>query len=155
MKFVDTYDVNIGDSVWTMGLSTCMFLCLHTKTAIIGWHFGAENMNGHNMKRVSCLLHSATTVTKAYLVPGIDREKDLSLKQTSRTMRYRPGTIPTQSRDWLLHFLAQFAWFRQLQILNPVQHYKEIVTFDSVGCKYTRDDALFDKMCIQDADTMI
>jgi hypothetical protein len=111
-------------------------------------------MNGHNMKRVSCLLHSATTVTKGYLVPGIDREKDLSLKRTSRTMRHRPGTIPTQSRDWLLHVLAQFAWFSQVQILNPVQHYKVIVTFDSEGCKYTRDDALFDKMCIQDAGTM-
>lgn len=154
MKFVHTYDVNIGNSVWTMGLSTCMFLCLQTKTAIIGWHFGAENMIGLNMNRVSCLLHSATDVTKVYLVPGIDREKDLSLKRTSRTMQYRPGTIPTRSRDWLLHFLTQFAWSSQLQILKPVQHYKEIVTFGSEGCKYTRNDAIFDNMCIQDAGTM-
>ena len=57
MKFVDTYNINVDnkDGIFTMGLSTCMFLCIKTTKSIIGWHYGAENMNELNMKRINCL----------------------------------------------------------------------------------------------------
>ena len=74
MKFVDTYNINVDnkDGIFTMGLSTCMFMYKTTKS-IIGWHFGAENMNGLNIKRIKCLLNTIKDddVIKVYLVPGV------------------------------------------------------------------------------------
>jgi hypothetical protein len=60
MKFVDTYNINIGDNngIFTMGLSTCIFLFIKTTKSIIGWHFGEKNMKGLNMERINCLLNT-------------------------------------------------------------------------------------------------
>lgn len=154
MAFVHTYDVHIGKSVWTMGLSTCIFVCIRTENAVIGWHFGAENMKGVNMNRISCLLHLQTNIKEVYLIPGVDRQNDLTLKQSSRTMRYRPDTDPAASRDWLFTYLASFSWSNQIKILAPPRHYKEIVIVSLDSILYKRNDAVFNAMCIEDAETM-
>ena len=85
MKLVNTYDIDIvgNGEITTMGLSTCMCLCIITKHGIIMWHYGILNKtNGLNMKRVSTLLNTIKNedVIHVYLIPGIDRNKDLSLK---------------------------------------------------------------------------
>ena len=158
MKFVDTYNINVDnkDGIFTMGLSTCMFLCIKTTKSIIGWHYGAENMNELNMKRINCLLKTIKDddVIKVYLVPGVDRDKNLIIKKDCRTMKYRQNTNPTESRDWFFNFLKIFKWSEKLEVLEHVKHYKEIVIFNRDGYNYGRDDVYFDKMCNQDADKM-
>jgi hypothetical protein len=162
MRFVNTYDVNISansdtSGIWTMGLSTCTFLCIKTKKTIIGWHFGADNMTGLNMMRINCLLNSIhdKDVLRVYLVPGIDRDEELAIKKTSRTVKYRPDTVLTRSRDWLLNYIKIFNWSYKLEVLGHVHHRKELVVFNRQGYTYGRNDDFHDKLCIQDAETMI
>ena len=158
MKFVNTYDINIDNiGVWTMGLSTCMFIGIKTTKSFIGWHYGAENMYGLNMKRILCLLKTIKDedVLRVYLIPGADRDKDLSLTKDCRTMKYRPNTIPTESRDWLFNFMRIYNWWDKLETLEPVEDYKEIVKINRIGYEHGRNDELHDMMCIQDAEKMI
>ena len=163
MKLVNTYDIDIvgNGEITTMGLSTCMCLCIITKHGIIMWHYGILNKtNGLNMKRVSTLLNTIKNedVIHVYLIPGIDRNKDLSLKSNCRTMLYRPNTNPTESRDWFLSFMEKYPWFTNLQVLNNVEHFKEFVIFhkngNEYGYKYGRDESLFDSLCIIDSEQM-
>ena len=81
MRFVHTYNININDKrgVYTMGLSTCMFLCIKPTNSTIGWHFGAENMIGYNMDRITSVLDiiKPEDVLKVYLIPGVDRDNNL------------------------------------------------------------------------------
>jgi hypothetical protein len=159
MKFVDTYNINIGDNngIFTMGLSTCMFLCIKTTKSIIGWHFGEKNMKGLNMERINCLLNTIKEkdVIKVFLVPGIDRDNSLAIKKDCRTMKYRLNTNPIKSRDWFLNFIKSYKWSNKLKILEHVKHYKEIVVFNGNGYNYGRDDVYFDKMCKHNAEKMI
>ncbi len=163
MKFVDTYNIDmIGNGkIFTMGLSTCICLCVVTKNGIIMWHYGICNTTGLNMNRVSALLNTIQNkdVIRVYIIPGIDRNVDLSLKANCRTMLYRPNTNPTESLNWLMSFMAKYSWFSRLEILEHVAHYKEIVIFHKIdneyGYNYDRDDNFFDSLCILDSEQMI
>ena len=114
------------------------------------------------MSRVKCLLDTIQLldVIKVFLVPGVDRNKDLSLKADCRTMVYRPGTNPERSRNWFMAFIQSYRWSQSLEILPPVNHYKELVVFEKdetkqYACTYGRDDDFFDSVCIVDAEKMI
>lgn len=88
-----------------------------------------------------------------FLVPGEDREaKSLALKSTCRTMRQMPWTDPSASRDLVMGFLKEFDWFEKLQIMPPVQSYKEFVVFDMAHHRpYTfSDPSMFDEGCTFD-----
>jgi len=159
MQFVHTYDIGIvaDGNIATMGLSTCMCLCIITKRGVILWHYGATNIRGVNMNRITALLNTIKTedIIRVYLVPGVDRNKDLSLKTDCRTMQYRPNTNPYESRDWLFSFLQKYTWNKKLEVINHVKHFKEIVVFNKEGVKYGRDDTFFDRMCVCNAEKMI
>ena len=110
MKAVYTGDINIdADGVWTTGLSTCMFLCIQTSDAYVGWHFADANTNGDNMRRVHAILRTLKEVQHIFLVPGVDRDENYALKAACRTMRYRPGTDPHKSRDFFLQVLRSYS----------------------------------------------
>lgn len=164
MKLVNTADIGIigKGKIFTMGLSTCMCFVVITKKCIIMWHFSSQNVNGVNMVRVKSLLDTIklSDVIKVFLVPGVDRNKDLSLKFDCRTMMYRPNTNPEQSRNWFMNFIQSYSWTTNLEILQHVDHYKELVVFEMdeskrYGYTYGRDDNFFDNMCILDADKMV
>ena len=163
MKFVHAYNIDMvgNGKIFTMGLSTCMCLCVVTKNGIIMWHYGIPNTTGLNMKRVSALFNTIQNkdVIRVYMVPGTDRNTDLSLKANCRTMLYRPNTNPTESRDWFMSFMAKYPWFSRLELLEHVAHYKELVVFHKTnkehGYNYGRDDNFFDSLCVLDAEQMI
>ena len=163
MKIVHAYNIDIigNGKIFTMGLSTCMCLCVVTKKGIIMWHYGIPNTTGLNMNRVSSLLNTIQNkdVIRVYIIPGIDRNTDLSLKTNCRTMLYRPNTNPTESRDWFMSFMAKYPWFSRLELLERVAHYKELVIFHKTdkehGYNYGRDDVFFDSLCVLDAEQMI
>lgn len=128
------------------------------------WHFSSENINGDNIAKVKCLLNTIkkSDVIKVFLIPGIDRNKDLSLKSDCRTMIYRPDTNPEYSRNWLMTFIESYSWSKSLEILPNVNHYKELIIFEKdetrkINFNYTygRDDEFFDSMCTLDAEKMI
>ena len=163
MKLVHAFDIDMvgNGEIVTMGLSTCMCLCVVTNKGIIMWHYGILNKTkGMNMNRVSALLNTIQDkdVIRVYLVPGIDRNADLSLKPDSRTMMHRPNTDPTASRNWFVSFMAKYPWFSRVQVLEHVAHYKELVVFHKTdkqhGYNYGRDDAFFDRLCVLDAEQM-
>ena len=164
MKLVDSADIGIigKGKIFTMGLSTCMCFVVITLKAVIMWHFSSQNINGVNMARVKCLLDTIQSpdVIKVFLVPGVDRNQDLSLKADCRTMVYRPATNPERSRNWFMAFIQSYHWAKGLEILPPVNHYKELVVFERDETKqyaytYGRDDDFFDSICIVDAEKMI
>lgn len=165
MKLVNTSDIDIINKgeIFTMGLSTCMCFVVITKKSIIMWHFSSENIYGYNMSKIKCLLDSIkiSDVKKVFLVPGIDRNKDLSLKSDCRTMIYRPNTNPEYSRNWFMTFIKSYSWTKSLEILPNVEHYKELIVFEkdeskkiNFGYKYGRNDDFFDKTCSLDAEEM-
>ena len=95
-------------------------------------------------------------VIRVYIIPGIDRNIDLSLKANCHTMLCRPNTNPTESRDWLMSFMSKYPWFSRLKLLEHVAHYKEIVIFHKTdkehGYNYGRDDNFFDSLCVLDSE---
>ena len=166
MKFVNSADIDIiGEGkIFTMGLSTCMCFVVITKKCIIMWHFSSQNINGDNMVRVKVLLNTIKSedVEKVFLVPGIDRNKDLSLKADCRTMIYRPNTNPEYSRNWFMDFIKSYSWAKNLEILPSVKHYKELIIFKKNNTKkinfsyiYKRNDKIHDSMCLLDAEKMV
>ncbi len=164
MKLVPTHQIDIvaDGPIGTIGLSTCMCLCIVTKNAAILWHYGILNKTqGTNMKRILALLSTIRDddVLHVYLVPGADRDRDLALRPDCRTMRCRPNTSRTDSRDWFMNLLKDYSWSSRLQILEQVAHYKEFVVFNKTNnkCLYScgRNDAIFDKICVVDAESMV
>jgi|LakMenE18May11ns_1017448.scaffolds.fasta_scaffold9188949_1 hypothetical protein len=166
MKLVHSADIGIisEGKIFTMGLSTCMCFVVITKKCIIMWHFSSQNINGVNMARVKGLLDTIKLpdIIKVFLVPGIDRNEDLSLKADCRTMVYRPDTNPEHSRNWFMAFIQSYSWAKSLEILPHVNHYKELVIFEKDETKkinfaytYGRNDDFHDSMCILDAEKMI
>ena len=76
-------------------------------------------------------------------------------------MIYRPNTNPDYSRNWFMTFIKSYSWTKSLEILPNVQHYKELIIFEkdetkkiNFGYTYARNDDLFDKLCILDAEEM-
>ena len=99
---------------------------------------------------------------RVFLVPGIDRNKDLSLKADCRTMIYRPNTNPEYLRNWFMDFIKSYSWAKNLEILPSVEHYKELIIFEkdktkkiNFGYKYGRNDNFFDRTCVLNAEKMV
>lgn len=139
----------------TLGMSTCIFLCIVTTLNIIGWHYSATNMHGDRMHAVQQALGSVRdeAVQHVYLVAGVDRDPNtLAILPDSRQMRELPETNPDESRDWFVAYLQQYPWMRRVEQLHNVTHYKEIVQFHKGGYEYIRDDTFFDTICTFDAE---
>lgn len=159
--FCHTGDVQAHSThVWTAGLHTCMFLCVHTRFGYIGWHFNSDNMEyGTNMKRIDTLLSGikTTDVRGGFLVPGHSRDTStLALKPDCRTLRLRPATDPTKSRDFLLTYLKQFPWFQRIIIWRrPLDDPKDIVCLRGFELQICDGTAFHRDNCIADAASMI
>jgi hypothetical protein len=85
-----------------------------------------------------------------FIIPGEDRiDGTLNLKPTCRTMRIFPCTDPTYSRTRIFDVLQEFDWFNDLEILAPVNSYKDFVGFDMAHKRpFTYSNTqLFDEGC--------
>ena len=132
----------------TSGLNTCIFVVIKTRTQMIGWHASA-----------TCPLRPAQTLFRSvrkedfvsgFIVPGEDRiGGTLNLKPTCRTMRLFPRNDPTYSRTRIFDVLQEFDWFNDLEILAPVNSYKDFVVFDMAHKRPFADSntQLFDEGC--------
>jgi len=90
-----------------------------------------------------------------FIIPGEDRTAGtLDLKPTCRTMRVMPFTDPTRSRRMIVEFLKTFEWYERLEVMPPVESYKDFVVFDMVHKRpYSFSDvARFDQGCVFDGD---
>jgi len=158
---IPTGDIGIDKKkIWTTGLGTCIFLCIRTKNCYIGWHFAADyNMYNVNMDRVKAVLDSVKDVIDVFLVKGSDRDDDFKLKSDCRTLQYRPAmrNLTTLSRSFLMEYLDQYPWFKQVIFVKSVKYYKEFISFgDGLPKPITlRNDELFDDICIVDGGKMI
>jgi hypothetical protein len=155
---VCTGDINVDpDGVWTTGLNTCIFLCIETSNGYIGWHFSSENADGLNMRRVHAILSTITGVKHAYIVPGVDRNEDMSLKATSRTMRLKPHIDPYKSRDFFLGVLRHYSLLDVARQSTGLNHYKQFVFFGKEyrAPAFGRDDAAFDSGCVRDGEKQV
>jgi len=153
-RAVFTGDIAIDtDAVYTCGMNTCMFLCISTKKYVIGWHFSWENTQGLNMLRVRHLLDTVKDVQNVCLIPGADRQIDLSLNPECRTMREHPNVDPQFSAEYFIDFISQYEWADNVRVCWPINHYKEFVRFDRKDGRpcIARNDEAFDKMCYYDA----
>ena len=147
--------------VITTGLNTCIFIVVATTKNIIAWHAASTNMPGQAQEDVTqnvrlCLEQvdkKGHEFVRGYIIPGVDRKKDLDLKPDCRTMIAHPWTDPTASNRFIKGVLTQFKWSTKLEVLPPPNHYKDFVVFDSGHLKpFTfSDTALFDSGCEFDA----
>ena len=135
----------------TTRMNTCIFVVIKTKTQMIGWHASANKPAGP----AESLFQSVKKedFVSGFIIPGEDRiEGTLNLKPTCRTMRELPWTDPEVSRRRIFSVLRRFAWFDKLEILAPVNIYKDFVVFDMVHRRpftYSNTE-LFDQGCAFD-----
>jgi len=139
--------------IWTTGLNTCIFLCIKTKKCYIGWHFNYCNTRGVNMNRIKFILDSIkkNEFIEGYIIPGEDRNKDLSLKPNCKTMKMNKQTNPFESRNYFLYILKKYKWYKKISHKNPVKSYKHFIMLDKDGLKKAQNDNLFNENCILDA----
>lgn len=138
--------------VITTGMNTCFFVAVKTKKEIIGWHASLQSDFSAARRKFKSIAKSE--FVSAFLVPGEDRDPEtLDLKPTCRQMRLIPFTDPSISRRTILDFLEQFDWYAFLEVMPPVNSYKDFVVFDMVHKQpHTfSDEAQFDEGCAFDA----
>ena len=134
-KLAETGQLLIVDArsyVLTTGLNTCFFIVVQTEGPTLAWHAK------HDPSALSLLRKEFKKVGSTYgrfirgfIVPGVDRDGNLNLKPTSRTMRELGAfTDPAASKSFLLGFLAEFDWAKQLVTVAPPRHYKDFVVVD-------------------------
>lgn len=93
---------------------------------------------------------SMSDFVSGFIVPGEDRQVGtLDLKPTCRTMQLMPMTDPSRSRRRIQEFLNEFEWYKSLEVLPPVESYKDFVVFDMVHKRpfSFSDVAQFDQGC--------
>lgn len=118
--------------VFTTGLNTCFFVVVQTEGATLAWHAK------HDPSALSQLRKEFKKVGSTYgrfirgfIIPGVDRDDNLNLKPTSRTMRELGAFLdPAASKNFLMGFLAEFDWAKQLVTVAPPRHYKDFVFVD-------------------------
>jgi hypothetical protein len=152
---VETGKVMVNPSqLITTGLNTCIYVVIKTKTrGMIGWH--ASIASDHGMSRARSLFSDIpkNDFVSGFIIPGEDRIKgSLHLKPSCRTMRVMPWTDPTSSKTKILSTLQDFDWYDRLEILAPVQSYKDFVVFDMAHKRpYVFSNThLFDEGCTFD-----
>lgn len=70
---------------------------------------------------------------RGFIIPGVDRDEHLNLKQTCRTMRTfgHMGLDPSESKKFIMgQVLGEFEWADRLARLAPPSHYKDFVVVD-------------------------
>jgi hypothetical protein len=138
--------------VMTTGMNTCMFVVIQTTRECIGWHASLGSI-GQTAIRTKLGSITKADFVSGYIIPGEDRQEgSLDLKPNCRTMQDMPWTDPTHSRRRILGFLDNFIFSESLQVLPPVQSYKDFVVFDTSHRRpYAfQDVALFDQGCVYD-----
>jgi hypothetical protein len=136
----------------TTGLNTCIFVVIKTRTQMIGWHASIDS----GMSAARSLFSSVPKddFVSGFIIPEEDRiEGSLNLKPSCRTMKVMPWTDPTRSKTEILTLLQKFDWYESLEILAPVQSYKDFIVFDMVHERpYVFSNThLFDQGCTFDA----
>lgn len=133
----------------TTGMNTCIFVVIKTNTVgMIGWHASIDS--GMGEARSLLLSVRKEDFVSGFIVPGEDRiEGTLDLKPTCRTMKAMPWTDPARSRRAIFNLLRECTWFDCLEILPPVNSYKDFVVFDMVHKRpYTFSNTqMFDQGC--------
>jgi hypothetical protein len=155
-NFVNTGNVQVHPTrLVTCGLNTCIFVCIQTEKGLIGWHASSDNMKGFNMKRITTILNTVTSknFNRGFIVPGVDRTKDLLLKRDCRTLKVFPETNVAASRDFLFNVLSTYSWGSKLRCLpGLVKNYKHLVYVDAdESFPYVfADESFHDNACIVD-----
>jgi hypothetical protein len=119
---------------------------------MLGWHASIDG----GMSTARSLLSTVpmTVFVSGFIIPGEDRiEGSLHLKASCRTMRVMPWTDPTRSKTKILALLQEFDWYTRLEVLAPVQSYKDFVVFDMMHKRphVFSNTRLFDQGCSFDA----
>lgn len=138
--------------VITTGMNTCMFILVKTTCEVIGWHASLESNQSLVRKKLNSIFKSE--FVSGFIIPGEDRkEGTLDLKPTCRTLMAMPWTDPTHSRRFILDLLKGFEFYESLQVMPPVNSYKDFVVFDMCHKRpYSFSDvAQFDQGCTFDA----
>ena len=147
-------NVNIHKThIWTTGLNTCIFLCIRTKHCYIGWHFNEINCRGDNMNRINGILNSIkkNEFIEGYIIPGCDRNRNLSLKSDCFTVKCNPQIDRLESGNYFISKLKKFKWFKKLKKFPPVKSYKHFIILNKNGFGWWENDKEFDKGCVFDA----
>eukprot|EP00956_Cyclotella_meneghiniana_P011717 scaffold16494_cov83-Cyclotella_meneghiniana.AAC.6 len=146
------------DTAITTGLNTCMFLVVQTKLVTIAWHAMGPR-DTHNVEEIKRVFRGVGkkygAFERGFIIPGVDRDKDLNLKPTCRTMRTFGSAIdPRESKEFVLGLLKEFDWADKLIRLTPPSSYKDFVVVD----RYHKlpwafsDVSKFDEGCVIDAE---
>jgi len=136
----------------TTGMNTCIFVVVKTTDEVIGWHASLESITPEIRMKLSSI--SKSEFVSGFIIPGEDRTaRTLDLKLTCRTMQLLPINDPTYSRRRILGFLQEFEYYESLQVMPPIESYKDFVVFDMCHKRpYSFSDvAQFDRGCAYDA----
>jgi hypothetical protein len=150
----------IADSrsyVLTTGLNTCMFVVVQTQGPTLAWH--AKPCHPKDTISIRSEFQKVGSTygrfIRGFIIPGVDRDSNLNLKPTCRTMREFGEFIdPTESKKFILGLLSRFEWASQLVTVRPPNHYKDFVVVDpNHDMPFAFSDiALFNKGCVFDAE---
>ena len=149
-----------NDRIFTCGLNTCVFVAIRTQRGqLIGWHASSQNMvpGDEAMAEVDWLFASIKRnkdVERCFIVPGVDRAADMTLKPDCRQMREIPGTEPRESWTFYSGVLQRYNLLQHAEFLPPPGSYKDFIVFDRTHeTPYTvHDPAAFDRNCGYDGE---
>ena len=103
--------------LYTVGLNTCIFVVVQTSKCTIAWHskheFDQDKVNSirDTFKKIGTDAYGE--FERGFIIPGVDRDKTLSLKPSSRTMRLHGAILdPNESKNFILGLLNSFDWAR-------------------------------------------
>jgi hypothetical protein len=124
-------------------MNTCMLVVVKTANAgLIGWHASVQYDTGgvfsHKLARIKKAFDSIKMedLISGFIVPGDEREANtLDLKRTCKSMRARPWGDNTKSRKFIMSFLNTCVWGSCLEIMEPVESYRDFVVFDTLHTK--------------------
>ena len=149
--------------VITTGLNTCIFIVVNTEKCTLAWHASLRSTNGksvfhsniinkfHNeFKKVG---NEYGKFKRGFIIPGVDRDENLNLKLTCRTM-IEINPDPTESKNLILGTLKEFKWYKKMIIMHPTNNYKDFIIVDSNHEYpfYYSDISQFDAGCIYDGE---
>ena len=143
----------------TTGLNTCMFIVVRTELVTIAWHAKCAR-DTPNIQEIKAVFRRVGKkygrFERGFVIPGVDRDEDLNLKPTCRTMRvFGPmGLDPRESKEFILGLLGEFDWSKRLEKLAPPEHYKDFIVIDryyELPWAFS-DVSQFDKCCTFDAE---
>ena len=155
--------VNQPDYVVTTGLNTCIFIVVNTTVCTLAWHASLvstqglptfqSNVIGSFRSQFKKIGNSYGKFVRGFIIPGVDRDENLNLKPTCRTMR-ELAPDPTESKRLILGFLKEFKWYNLMVTVSPPSSYKDFVVVDPTHNRpfYFSDVAQFDAGCTYDAE---